>query len=487
MISIQEVPHDERLPQLAIALDIPAIQGIFQEMFLTDTARTPTVGWKCGTRSRFRIHDCQIERVKYKPRKKCTICYRLTIHDVFTKEDSEQILVARIFTSGKARSRFTKAQSQNLVCPKFGRPLTYLPELDMVVWAFPNDCKLRGLPKIVDADCLKEELLPEIITAKFGRGWHISNVSPEIAHYVPQDTCTVRVRVLLQQARTGERQSALLYGKIYADEKGAEIYGVMRELWESHARQSGQLRIAQPLGYHPQLKILWQLGLPGTTLLERDMVSPHFLTFLRKAAVTVATLHRSPGFYFRTISRSDSVARLRDARQILSLVRPSCQESLDPLIDRLLLQSENLGEQPVAVVHGDLHLKNVFVDGDQIALIDMDNLCHGSPWQDVASFIAYIVFNGIVQGISSHLIQQMVTVFCEQYQQNVPWKARRSVFNWYMATALINERASRCLRKLKAGNLDILDTLIDLASQISLGGNSDTWILSEEENRGDIL
>jgi hypothetical protein len=474
MIPAQEIPRDDVLPQLAVVLDVGAMRGILQETLGTETSRNSKRG---QGNSKLQVRDCQIEWAKYKPGKNCTICYRLAIYDPLTNTQGDQILYGRIFEAEGARSRFIKAQSSHLACPKFGRPLMHLPALDMVVWAFPNDRKLDGLPIIVDQDCLKDELLPEVVTARLGRDWQIIDMTHDIVHYVPEHTCTVRVHLLVQQACTGDRQSLSLYGKTYYDDEGSETYRIMRQLWDRQSRGREPLGMAQPLGYHSQYKILWQASLAGTTLLEQELGSSRFLSLLGKAAVTVARLHRSPVSCFRSIGVRDWLTKLEEIRRLLTRVRPSCQEHLEPLVDHLRSQAEQLEEQPVATLHGDLHLKNFLAHAGKVALIDLDNLCQGPPWCDVGSFIAGMVYQGLLTGVAEPVIQQMIMAFCQQYQQNVPWQMSGGTLNWYIAMALINERAFRCFTRLKAGRLDILDDLITFASQISRGVSNSALVM----------
>lgn len=464
MIAVKDIPRDRTLPQLTTALDLAAMQAIFQETVFAQ----PAGGGPAGPRANsLQIREGRIERIKYKPGQNCLICYRLEIFNPVTQETGQQILCARIYEPGGAYARFVKACRQPLVQPRFGRAVTHIPGLEMVVWAFPNDRKLDGLPKLVDRTCLKDELIPGVIAANFASGWHMADLAHELVHYVPEHTCTIRVNLQLHHQQTGEKQALTLYGKTYYNHDGAETYRLMRQLWTSQARQGGQLQLAPPLAYHPDYKILWQSGLPGQTLLEQEMGSSHFLTLLSQAATTVAALHQAPVFCDRSIHFFDWVAKLKEMRHLLAQVRPSCQQHLDILIDRLLSQAEQLGPQPAAALHGDLHLKNFFVDGAQVALIDLDNLCYGSPWHDIGSFIAGIFYRGLLMKMPEAEIWRMTEVFCRQYQQNVPWQVSGFVLNWYIAAALINERAFRCTTRLK-GRLDILDDLIKLAGKISL-------------------
>ncbi|GAB4421838.1 MAG: hypothetical protein Fur0044_19570 [Anaerolineae bacterium] len=459
-----EIPQDKTLPQLAAALDIAAMRSIFEQALFAGIAPGGEAALSTG---RFQIRACQIERIKYKPGQNCLICYQLTIHDTLTQQDSDQILCGRIYERGSGYAHFIKARTPSLVTPKFGPPLLYLPGLEMVVWVFPNDRKLDALPKLMDQTYLQQEVLSEVVAANFGNQWQITELAQRLVHYVPEHTCTSRVQLQLGQKQTGEKLSLVLYGKTYYNRAGEETYQLMEQLWVSKRRQEGRLRLAQPLAYQPHLKMLWQVELPGQTLLAQDLSSPPFLNLLSRAAVALAEFHQTQVACAKSSHLSDWLTKLQEMKQLLRQVRPAGQKKLDILVERLLDQAEQLGPQPVATLHGDLHLKNFFVEGEQVALIDLDNLCHGSPWQDVGSFSAGLLYWGLFMAMPTPLIWQFIDAFCQQYEQNVPWPMSRFALNWYTAAALINERAFRCVTRLKSGRLDLLDDLIDLADSIS--------------------
>lgn len=474
MIVRQEVPHDAALPQLADVLNPSKMKEIFQKELFQE-------------KGRFQVQDCLIERVKYKPGKNCLLCYQLEIRDLLTQQVGRQRLCTRIFEKDGAMSRFRKAQSERIVMPKFGEPLSYIPALDMVIWSFPNDRKLHGLPKITDPIFLKDKMLPDLIRAKRGPGWSISGLSNDIVHYVPEHTCTVRVCLQLQNAETNRGKAMTLYGKTYYNEEGREAYHLMEQLWGSEVRRAEYLRMAEPLGYDPETKTLWQLGLPGRTLFDQEMKAPHFLTLLRGAASTVAALHQSSLSCSRSVQLGDLLVKLEEMKRLLPQAWPSCQRVLHPLVDRLMLQAGDLKEQPVAMLHGDLHLKNFFVDEEKVFLIDMDNLCQGAPLQDIGSFLACLLYRGILTQVPGQLIERIGNAFIQQYEKCVPWTISRSELKWHIATALINERAFRFVTRLQAGRRDILDRLIRLADRVSLEWNENGFSLSRGDKDGNIL
>jgi len=454
MDTIPAIPHDDALPQLAQALDPDAMQAAFEASVF-------------GADARCRVRACQLERIRYKPGKKCLVCYRLQIDDAIGQGTREQLITVRLYQAGGSHSRFARAGRETLVAPKFGRPLTHLPDLDMVAWSFPNDRKLKGLPRLADPAYLRAELLSPLVARHVGANWRIAALTHELAHYNPEHTCTVRVELQLEHNQTGERQSCVLYGKTYYDDEGAKTYEVMRQLWEQQHGAPGGLRIPQPLDYDPKLRLLWQEGLPGQTLTAIEMESSDFPVWLERAAVAVAALHQARVACNRSASLDASVAKLKEMREWLPSVRPSCRPLLEPLVDHLVAHAAFLGEQPNVLLHGDLHSQNFLLVGQEVALIDLDDATCGSPWQDIAGFIASLLHRGLTLWAPGAVLANAVAVFLRSYKQNAPWRIAPQNLNWFVATYLIIQRVAGCVTRLEDGHFDLIDALVALAAQVS--------------------
>jgi hypothetical protein len=457
MTTLEPFRHDSRLPHLAVALNPAEMQAIWQEALFNGSGYT--------------VHNCQIERVRYKPGRNCLVCYRLQVRDQAGKAAGEQLLSARLYEPGVSRSRFARAQQESLTPPRFARPVVHLPAFEMVGWLFPNDRKLKSLADITNPLTLQKTLLPPLVAAHFGEGWRINNLHHQLVHYNPEHTGIVRLQLQLEQVQTGEQQEATLFVKAYESDEGATTYRLMEQLWQA---TGPALKVAQPLTYQPERRLLWQRGLPGRPLLALEGDEAHLLAGLKQAGAAVASLHQTPAVdYLPSRPVSAWVTQLEWMHDWLPAVRPTCRPLLHPLIERLLAQANQLDEQPATLLHGDLHLQNFFVHGQTIALIDLDNASVGSPWQDVGSFLASLFYRALLLDTPIPVITERVRAFSLTYQQHVPWRTSQRALNWFVAAALLNERAFRCVSRYKDGRPTMIDTLIRLADQLTETGFAD--------------
>jgi tRNA A-37 threonylcarbamoyl transferase component Bud32 len=448
--SICALARDPALPHLPRALDA--------ERMCREFARR----LNCGTHA---ITACAIDRVRHKPGSKALISYRLTLRRAAGQDDCVQLLTARLYPVGDSSARFRKASRERLRRPAFGPPLMHVETLGMVVWAYPNERKLREIVTLENVPTLREEVLPPLVAAHWGKGASILQVERDIVHYVPEHGLAARVDVTLKSA-SGRRRLWRLFAKHYPDDEGHNTFRKMQRLWRSQARANGCLQMAKPVAYQPQRRILWQEALSGTTLADVLNSDP---SWMPRAGRAIAALHQTRMRPERQLTLADLVARLQAARAMLHQALPGLALPLDAVVDRLLLQTTSLRFGRGATLHADLHPKNLFATRSAIALIDFDNVAFGPPLVDIGSMIAALYASALLDGGLPVRAQHKIASFLAGYRAHSPFAITAFELGWYTAAALIAERACRCITRLKAGRLEIVADLIDLADRCSAG------------------
>ena len=272
------------------------------------------------------------------------VSYLLRVVDLIEQQTHEQRLCARLFPLGQSLARYHKALRTSLVQPRYGEAVMHLAELDMVVWAFPNDRKIVNLPHLLATAAYSNHDLDTLATTVCGVGSRVASHLYEIVHYVPEHTCTARARLQVESSSCANqpvvRRTITLFGKAYYNAEGAETNRLMRLLWEgNHHARDCQLQIAQPLAYDPQTQILWQMGLPGRTLLTYELGSPAFTNLLGEAACAVALLHRTDLPCLRTTQLQPWVDQLQSVQALLSQVRPQLDYAVNWVVAALLCRA----------------------------------------------------------------------------------------------------------------------------------------------------
>ena len=206
---------DPGLPQLAAALD-PANMRIH----LAGLAQLQRED---------EVSNVIVEHARLRPGKCCVIGYRLSIGNSISALTRDVRLTARVYPLGESASRYAGACARLSANDRFKHAPAHLAELGMLVWAFPQERKLKSLAVISNPERVRDELLPQLpamagtagIAGLSGpselRGLTSSDLAHadiSIVHYVPEHGCTVRVSMggysLYAQAlfarRVGPRQ-----------------------------------------------------------------------------------------------------------------------------------------------------------------------------------------------------------------------------------------------------------------------------------------
>lgn len=448
---LPEIVFDERLPQLCDLLDRQRMRDLFERKL---------------TANGYHIEDCHVVRAKLRPGRNCLVSYRLTLLESKFGEQRDQFLSLIAFGKGESLGRFAAAQRQPIISTAIGNGLFHLPELEGIVWAFPNDRKLSGLPAISDSKRLKS-LLPEVVTKSFGGEWKITGLKSEVVNYAAERACTVRAELELLNLQTGEIKTHVLFGKTYCPEDGDAAWRTMQLLWQSEACRQGGMLMPQPLAWQPEINTLWQQGLMGRELDAYEFGSEEMHRLLEKAGAAVAALHSIVLSELPQCDAANPLSKLKAAEKVLACAFPSCQQKLDSLVNCLTAKAGMIGQRPSVTLHGDLHLKNFFVAGGQVALLDWDSICQGDPLQDIGSFIASLHYRGLLEDASIHSPERFIRPFVDGYRAAADGEFSAAALDWHTAAALVYERAYRHFTRLKAEPPHLVEDLIELASQFS--------------------
>jgi hypothetical protein len=390
-MSGQAWPLDAALPQLAMALDATAMAPLFGDLLRGGPAT---------------LQHCDVDRVKYRPGRNVSVSYCLALADA--QGTFTQRVAARFCSAGAAAGRHAKALTRPLQPTRAGPALSHLPVLDMTAHWWPNDAKLAASTVLAHDAALAQRWLPPVLRAAGAPAY--ARHALTLAQVVPEHRVTARVQIYTQ----GGDDPVVVYAKADAEARGAVTQAVMHSLWHSPARRAGRLALPQPLLWQPGSGLHWQAAVPGLALLDVPAqcaaavgpwpaVLPGGRAGQLDGAPTgpqmnasmaaqigaqmgaqmgahigaqVAALHHSPA-PAAPLQTADWLRRqLALVHGGLGLVRPELRARLLRLAQAL---EAGLLDAPAVVgtLHGDLHPRNVLVDGERITLIDLDSARQG--------------------------------------------------------------------------------------------------------------
>ncbi len=456
MTSSRQVPVDSVLPFLSVALDESVMQRTFVER----------LRGRHGTN--IEVTACKIERVKYRAERNCIIGYRLKISD--EAGEHEQRLCAGVYATGDANARFKKALGEATIATPYFAPVTLIAPLNMVIWTFPNDRKLTALPLLTDAARLRSEVLPDVVRARWGDGWSISDLAHTVSNYFPEHTCCVSVRLTLRHLEKGTHHAWEIIGKTRYDDAGSETY---RQMDAFSNEEDADVSYARPIAYQSKYRLLWQERVPGVTLMSLLAANVVDNKVPARVARAVAALHGTPVKSQRRIMLSNLIDRLTGAGNVVATAHPRCAVELRRIVAILVANSGRLNLSYDGTWHGDLHSNNVLVTPANVYLVDMDRVSIGPPLAELGSFLAELIGRACLNDEPLEEVQPLLTVAFAAYRQRAYWPVPEQDVAWFTASALIYERALRCVTSLKRVRIDTIENLIAVATRIAVSGSVD--------------
>lgn len=423
---------DPCFPQMAKVSDAEIMQRFFQQTLFNQPHLS--------------IGSCFIDEKRYKPGKSLLLSYQVTMADLKLNVQQIHWLTVKVCPVNSHNNEFSSANGR------------YIDELNVWVWAFPDDRKLQHLPELLDSGFL-QTYLAQNLSAVLGRTARIDAIQTKVMHYLPECSCMIRYSLTITDASEADTsREVIVYGKIYADDSGAKTYDTMQQL----AKQLAST--AQPLFYDADRQTLWQTHVAGQPL-EWNAVNltPPTLAAIAKAiaAFQACLLSSDKTYHFVDIQQG-----LTAACKIAQSTHPQFHQGVTTTVATLLRRHEQMdwGLARKAPMHLDLKLGNILIEGDQVAIIDLDCVALGDPLADTGSFIANLILHGLLAEAEQVVIEKVVRLFCAEYYAASSWAVDSSQLNWYVAAALIHEVIRRSLRQQNPQRQAHLNNLLELSN-----------------------
>lgn len=439
------LPVDPLLPQLAQALDGAAMGARFASGLLAQGVR---------------LEACRVDRVKYRPRRNLAVAYRLQLRD--HAGAFEQPVAARFCAAGDGEPRYRRALAAARGRSRAGPSVSHWPDLEACLHWWPADPKLAAAALLADDAALAQQALAGVVAALGGGA--LTGRRTTLVQLVPEHRVTARVELdLVDAAGRGVRHT--VYAKSDAEGRGPATHALMQALWASPAHRHGRLRVPQPLLWQPGSGLHWQAAVPGVALLDRaDETSPDHA---RGVAALLAALHGCAA----PSPRSAGVATLRERLHVvartLALVEPAWRARLMALALRLDAGLSGHDLRPGALLHGDLHPRNVLLDEGRLALIDLDSAHHGAAVLDLGSWLADALYRALLAGRPAASALDGAEAFLRGYAAGGGTPPAPAAVAWATAYQLLCQRAWRCVVNLKPGRYALAPRLIDLAERLA--------------------
>jgi aminoglycoside phosphotransferase (APT) family kinase protein len=144
-------------------------------------------------------------------------------------------------------------------------------------------------------------------------------------------------------------------------------------------------------------------------------------------------------------------------------VRPDVTSLAQRLAQLLIAKHREANE--AALLHGDLHPKNILLDRERVVLLDLDQAAVGNPAADLGSVIAGLYCNACVGSLAWAEALSLQRAFLTGYGPHDVQSLR-----WHVAAALLQERALRSVTRVRLDSLAKLPEILATAYAVLNGG-----------------
>jgi len=456
MTAAAHLPQDPALPHLALALDAQAVAShLAQE--LHPHGRT--------------VEACQVERVKYRPRRNCTLLYRLRVRDA-EGAAFDQLMAARLCAPGEAALRAARAAAASLVPSAAGPALRLLPDLGLLSWWWPNDPRLAAPRVLSDAQALQHAVLPEVAAA-LGAGRAGTEIGTftgtrtgavtgtvTVAQYVPEQRLTAAVD--LHWARGSRQAPQRVYAKCSREPGSEAAHQLLQRLNESPACRAGRLHLPRALLWQAASGLHWQSALPG--LAWQDLPAGRARALAPALGAQLAALHATPMTLPRHLTPPVLRERLQEVVALLATALPASRPALQAAARALEAGLVHAERAPLATLHGDLHSRNILVDGDAPGFIDLDGLRTGPALLELGAWVADLQYRALLERRAPLADAAVWQGLLEGHAGAGGARPSPAALAWATAWNLLTQRAWRCVVNLKPGRFAIAPRLVELAA-----------------------
>jgi aminoglycoside phosphotransferase (APT) family kinase protein len=205
--------------------------------------------------------------------------------------------------------------------------------------------------------------------------------------------------------------------------------------------------------------------------------------WMRKAGRSLAVFHQStvPG---ETRTIHDDLADLHEYTTMMEKVKPELARKFEDVIERITRRA-GVPEPEFVAGHGAMRTDQFILQGDQLAIIDLDGYCWSNPARDLGNFLAYLSWKAIRQPEHGQFVERAGRNFLEGYLDVQP-DVNEYWLTIYQAASLL-KIAGRRFRSLTFLEWPLIIHLIDAATATLEQKLENLEAGSVEEHRGTLV
>ncbi|MCC6314330.1 MAG: phosphotransferase, partial [Thermomicrobiales bacterium] len=178
-----------------------------------------------------------------------------------------------------------------------------------------------------------------------------------------------------------------IWGKIFASNRGTRVHEIARAICAARAF-GPDVALPDPIAFLPELRVLLQRSAPGEAIDARLCAGDERLA--DAIAVAIHALHASGLDLGRVHDLASELAPLGPRVREVGACHPWLENSARELHARVLAAAGSLRGWRRVAIHRDFYHGQALVDGERLAILDLDDAAMSEPAVDIANFAAHL-------------------------------------------------------------------------------------------------
>jgi hypothetical protein len=315
-----------------------------------------------------------------------------------------------------------------------------LPELGLVLEVEHEDAELPFLADLTDPERAGPLLEASIRAGGAYPDLQLAGCTAEVMRYKPGSRCTVLYRLRFPDGVASDGWPEAVVAKTYHGDKGRNAWEGMRALWASPVARGDVVRLAEPLAYLDDARVLVQgPGAEETTLKElvRQRFTPGAIdpdqldALVLRTADGLAALHTSGAWHGEVVTLDDELAEIREVVDRLAVSLPELADGAAALLAAVEDAAGRHPADPAVPSHLSFRPAQVLVADEGISFIDFDGFGRAEPALDLALFRATV--KSVAMGACApdehdaalDRLEAMTDAFLDRYRRQAPVSVAR--------------------------------------------------------------
>jgi aminoglycoside phosphotransferase (APT) family kinase protein len=359
---------DDQLPDLPIAFDFDEVASLFERKLFGFGDSQDQAGV---------LNIKKLQDLKYRPSHRCVTTYEIVV--------------------GKANS---------------------LPETTIGVLEFTPE---GVLPRIYTAD----DRLPWLNVATdmgemqrrfselpgYDQPVRLLDIFP--VRYKPGLHCVIRYTV---ETPSGKE---VFYGKSFSGNT-ERLMKTLVDLHKSSQENPDMPLISAPVAIWPEMEMILQRAVPNgieftNFAYDQAYEEPVRESWMYKAGRALGVFHNNSTAPSESKTVYDDLRDLHEFTLIMAKVQGDLATKYEEVIQQIITKVDHFREPKSVASHGAMRTDQFILQGDRLAMIDLDSYCWANPARDLGNFLAYLCWKAIRQPEHAQFVERAGRAFLEGY------------------------------------------------------------------------